>query len=93
MHGDNTFVQSLTDPPNKTRKQLQYFIEYITDNILETVVNETDTYSMQKSGKSMNTNKAEVLSLIGFKVIVVVFKLPSYKLYGEQSRNMTLLPL
>lgn len=85
MHGDNRFVQSLTDPPDKTRKPLQYCREYITDNILETVVNETDTYSMQKSGKSMNTNKGEVLSLIGFKVIVVVFKLPSYKLYGQES--------
>lgn len=36
MHGDNTFVQSFSDPPDQKRRALQYFGEFIADKILET---------------------------------------------------------
>ena len=36
MHGDNTFVQSFSDPPDEKRRALQYFGEFIADKILET---------------------------------------------------------
>ena len=36
MHGDNTFLQSFSDPPGEKRRALQYFGEFIVDKILET---------------------------------------------------------
>ena len=80
MHGGNTFVQSFSDPPDEKRTPLQYFREFIAVKNLETVINEANIYIMQKTGKSMNTNMAEVLSLICMKVMMRIVKLPSYKL-------------
>ena len=70
---------------------MQYSTEFITDKILETAVNDTSIYRLQKNGKFMNTNMAEALSLPGIKVVVMLVKVKPQKVKLEVIFNFSLL--
>ena len=43
----------------------QYFKQFVMDDMLESLVTNTNEYSVQKSGNSVNINKIEVEQVIG----------------------------
>ena len=76
---DRTFQGIFTEPPEEELTPLQYFKLFFKDEILNTIVENTNLYSVQKSGTSVNTNKDEILSFIGIHVLMGIVQLPNYK--------------
>ena len=60
---------------------LQYFSKFITTEFSDIVLEQTNIYSFQTIHKSINTNGAEIMSLIGMSIKMEILQLPSYKLY------------
>ncbi|XP_029844027.2 piggyBac transposable element-derived protein 3-like [Ixodes scapularis] len=66
---------------------LQYFQMYFGDEFIEKVVYETNLYSTQQTGCSINTNVAELRSFIGILLMMGVIGMPSFEDYwANQTR-------
>ena len=61
---------------------LQYFSMFLTDNLTQDKVENTNLYSVQKTCKSVNTNIEEIKKIIGMNTITGVIPLPS--VYEQQ---------
>ena len=84
---DYSFTQDFSEPPVEEMTPLQYFSLFFTTDILEIVVQQTNIYSFQKCHKVINTNREEIMSLIGINLKMGITKLPSYKSYwGRELR-------
>ena len=58
---------------------LQYFSLFITTALLDIFVEQTNIYSFQTINKSINTNREEMMSLIGMSIKMGMLQLLSYK--------------
>ena len=58
---------------------LQYISMFITTTLLDIVVEQTNIYSLQTIHKSIDTNRAKIMSLIGMSIKMGIWQLPSYK--------------
>ena len=58
---------------------LQHFSVFITTTLLDIAIEQTKMYSFQTVHKSINTNPAEIMSLIGRSIKMGILKLLSYK--------------
>ena len=57
---DRTFQGTFTEPREEELTPLQCFKLFLKDEILNTIVENTNLYSVQKSENSVNTNKDEI---------------------------------
>ena len=58
---------------------LQHFSVFITMTLLDIAIEQTKMYSFHTIHKSINTNPAEIMSLIGRSIKMGILKLLSYK--------------
>jgi hypothetical protein len=72
------------DDIEETKSPLEYFRQFWPDEINNLVVEQTNLYSTQKTGTSINTNTKETEQLIGMHLKMGIIQLPSYKLYWSQ---------
>ena len=63
---------------------IQYFKQFWTDELNGLIVDQTNLYSVGKTGNSVNTNRAEIEQFIGMHLRMGIVNLPSYKLYWSQ---------
>jgi hypothetical protein len=62
---------------------LQYFQRFVTDDMLGTLVTNTNEYSVQKSGNSINTTKKEIEQVIGMFYHMGLVQMSSVRQYWE----------
>ena len=62
-----------------------HFSKFFPDSLLETIVDQTNLYSVQKSVKSVDTNVDEMKTLIGMEILMGNIKLPSHRNYWSRS--------
>ena len=72
---DRTFQGTFTEPREEELTPLQYFKLFLKDEILNTIVENTNLYSVQKSENSVNTNKDEISSFIGIYILMGIVQL------------------
>ena len=60
---------------------LRYFKLFWGDDLTSLLSEQTNLYSVQKSGKSINTTKDEIEKLLGLQMYTSIIKMPSYALY------------
>ena len=77
---DHSFPEEFSERPLEDMTPLQYFSKFITTALLDIVVEQTNIYSFQTIHKSIDTNRAEIMSLIGMSIKMGILQLPSYKL-------------
>ena len=77
FHLDKDNIEEIKSP-------LEYFRQFWPDEINDLVVEQTNLYSTQKSGTSINTTKPEMEQFIGMHLKMGLIQLPSYKLYWSQ---------
>ncbi|KAK2710316.1 hypothetical protein QYM36_013836 [Artemia franciscana] len=66
---------------------INYFTEYLTEDFFEITANQTNLYSVQKTGKSIDTNVVEMKKFFGIHVAMEVFNLLRYRMYwGTRTR-------
>lgn len=80
---DESFTQE-KDEIEEIKSPLEYFRQFWPDEINELVAQQTNLYSTQKSGTSINTTKPEMERFIGMHLKMGLIQLPSYKLYWSQ---------
>ena len=78
---DHSFLEEFSEPPLEDMTPLQYFSMFITTALLDIVVEQTNIYSFQTIHKSIDTNRAEIMPLIGMSIKMGILQLPSYKSY------------
>jgi len=59
----------------------EYFREYFIQEVFKHLVEQTNLYSVQKSGKSIKTDEQEMEQFIGQLLFMGFHKLPSYRMY------------
>ena len=62
---------------------LQYFQQFVTDDMLMNLVTNTNEYSVQKSGNSINTTKKEVEQVIGMFFYMGLVQMSGIRQYWE----------
>ena len=69
--------------------QLHCSIKFFTDETPKIVVDNTNLYSVQKSGVSINTNKEEITTFIGIQIMMGIIQLPNYRAYWSKNTNIS----
>ena len=80
---DRTFQGTFTEPPEELTPR-QYLKLFFKDEILNTIVENTKLYRVQKSGTLVNTTKDEISSFIGIHILMGIAQLPNYKAYWSR---------
>lgn len=62
---------------------LDFFRKFLSDDMLDLLVEMTNLYSVQKTGTSVNTNKKEMEQLIGMFFHMGLAKMPGNRCYWE----------
>ena len=60
---------------------LNYFKIFWSDDIINLLVEQTNLYSVQQTGSSINTNKSEIEQFIGIQMLMSIVSLPAYYMY------------
>jgi len=69
-------------PPAKLPfSPLEYFKKFVGSDMIKNISYQTNLYSTQKCGFSINTNETEIEQFIGIHLIMSIIKLPSYKMF------------
>ncbi|XP_065642334.1 piggyBac transposable element-derived protein 2-like [Hydra vulgaris] len=79
------------DIPDKISSPFQYFKYFFTDELLQLIVENTNLYSTQKSGKCINTALDEISMLIGMQMLMGLVKLPAYSSFWSTSLRYPLI--
>ncbi len=69
------------DPPREDLSPLKYFKMFFDDELISTIVEQTNLYSVQTSNRNINTNKNEIEQFLGILVMMGILKYPQYKMY------------
>ena len=77
---------TFSDPPNDDLSPRNYFEKFIDNSIIENL-DQTNLYSTQKTGKSINTSVIEMCQFIGIHILVGVVQMPKYRMYWADSTH------
>ena len=64
-----------------TMTPLQYFKEFWDDNVSQHLAHHTNLYSVQESGKAIETNQIEIETFFGIQMTMAIVKMAQYKMY------------
>ena len=81
---DTAFQHANIEPePIIDETPYEFFVKFITKEMLETVVLQTNLYSMQPEGDNINTSPKEIEQLIGCLFPMGLVKMPNQRSYWE----------
>ena len=71
------------DPPDEAENitPQTYFCVFFADNILDHIVEQSNLYSVQKTGKNVNTNREEIKLLIGIQIRIPIVRKTVHRHY------------
>ena len=81
---DHSFLEKFSEPSLEDMTPLQYFLKFITTELLDIVAEQTNISNFQIILKSIETNHAEIMSLIGTSIKMGILQLPSYNFYCSE---------
>ena len=64
---------------------VEYFKLFLNDSMITHLVNETNRYSVETTGSSIQCTFSEMCSFISITILMGICKLPSYRLYWNPS--------
>ena len=73
------------DIPDEMKSPYKCFKQFFTNELLELVVENTNLYSTQKSGKCINTTVDKISTFIGMQMLMGLVKLPPYSDYWSNT--------
>ena len=60
-----------------------YFKDFVTDEMLQEIAEETNLYNLQKNGKSVNPNAQEIEQILGMYMHMGLVQMPNVRAYWE----------
>lgn len=88
---DTTFNENFSPPPDEILTPYEYFKTFCDDGVIDNLVYQTNLYSCQKTGTSINTNNHEMEVFLGIHLMTGLVKMPSYKHYWAESTRYPLI--
>ena len=89
---DCTFTGTLyPPPPQEELTPLQYFKMFFDDSLIGLLAEQTNIYSVSKSGTSVNTNSKEIEQFLGTLIMMGIIKLPRYRMYWSPSKRFPII--
>jgi len=85
---DVSFSGAKPQVPDEIMSPLHYFRQFISDEMLTALVENTNLYSVQKDGKSVETDVKEVERMIGIYLHMGIVKMPGVRYYWK-TRHVT----
>lgn len=67
--------------PEALLSAFQYFMKFFDNYLLEMISYETNLYSVQETGVSINTSPQEIKSFVAIQLLIGIVKMASYKDY------------
>ena len=68
----------------KMKMRMIHLKLFSKDEILSTIVENTNLYRVQKSGTLVNTTEDEISSFIGIHILMGIVQLPNYEAYWSR---------
>ena len=65
-----------------------YFEMFWKPELNELIADQTNLYSVQRSGASVNTTQSEIETLIGMQMQMSIYLLPNYRMYWEKETRI-----
>lgn len=62
---------------------LEYFQKFVTEDMINALADNTNQYSFQKKGSSINTNTKEIEQMIGMYLKMGLVQMPGVRMYWE----------
>ncbi|XP_022180053.1 piggyBac transposable element-derived protein 3-like [Myzus persicae] len=78
---DVTWLDKLPDPPDSLKYPYSYFKMIIDDAIIKNLSEQTNLYSAQNNGFSLNTTPQEMEQFLGIYLFMSIVKMPSYRMF------------
>lgn len=78
-------------PPISPLSPLQYFKKFVNSEMIKNITYQTNLYSTQKSGSSINTNDNEIEQFLGIHLIMSIIKMPAYKMFWNQRTKYSIV--
>ena len=88
---DTNFSGPLDKPINNVLTPLQYFQKFVTIDMLDSVVQYTNQYSVQKTGKCISTNRKEIEQVLGMYFRMGLVRMTGRRMYWEQDTRTELV--
>ncbi|KAJ8926222.1 hypothetical protein NQ314_021431 [Rhamnusium bicolor] len=70
---------------------LAYFKLFFDDGIINNIVEQTNLYSVQKTGHSVNTSYTEMCQYFGINILSGIIRMPSYRMYWAQETRIPVI--
>ena len=80
----DNFQEYFSDLPEEELTPMQYFNLFLKEDVLKLTVENTNLYSIQRTGIPINTNTEEIRTFIGMLTLLGIVQLPTYKLYWSK---------
>uniref|UniRef100_A0A8C6TQ61 PiggyBac transposable element-derived protein domain-containing protein n=1 Tax=Neogobius melanostomus TaxID=47308 RepID=A0A8C6TQ61_9GOBI len=77
----STVTPSCFTAPDELSTPLTYFSKFFDEDIFGTIAHQTNLYSCQLIGSSINTDASEIKAFIGMKLMMGVVKMPAVENY------------
>ncbi|KAE9525654.1 hypothetical protein AGLY_014181, partial [Aphis glycines] len=85
------FNNMISAPPVEPYTPLEYFKQLFDSKIVENIAYQTNLYSVQKNGSSINTNSNEMEQFFGKHMCMSVIKMPAYRMYWAQYTKYSMI--
>ncbi|XP_050035995.1 piggyBac transposable element-derived protein 3-like [Dermacentor andersoni] len=71
--------------PSEVRSFMSYFRQFVTPSMMNAVVRETNLYSTQTTGKSLDVTESELEQFVGLNLLMGLVQMPSVRSYWEHA--------
>lgn len=78
---DNKFTVPSRPCYNTLPSELEFFKRFFPDSLLSMIVEETNLYSVQVQGTSVNVTVEELEQFLGIEILMGIVKMPAYPDY------------
>lgn len=91
---DISLISALCDittpgPASIEMTPLSYFKQLVDDDMIANIVQQTNLYSVQNTGTSINTTYTEICQFIGINIYSGIFRVPSYRMYWSNETRFS----
>lgn len=96
LNDDDDFTQAATNfnlspPPQDTLNPSEYFGQMFDKSIIDNLVDQTNLYSVQKTGTSINTRVSEMEQFLAIHMMSGIIQMPSYRMFWGGSTRYPLI--
>ncbi|KAL0146817.1 hypothetical protein M9458_057756 [Cirrhinus mrigala] len=79
----------ITNDATSLLTPLEYLQKFVTEDMIETLTRNTNEYSLQKNGTSVNTNNKEIEKMLGMYLKMGLMQMSGVRMYWETDTRYT----